>query len=51
MSFELVCCANSEAGPDRLLLGSPNVMQVDLNDADTRLRLHLALHVRLALTA
>jgi PucR family transcriptional regulator, purine catabolism regulatory protein len=26
------------------------IMQVDLNDPDTRLRLHLALHVRLALT-
>jgi PucR family transcriptional regulator, purine catabolism regulatory protein len=28
-----------------------SIMQVDLNDPDTRLRLHLALHVRLALTA
>src|SRR5665811_927565 len=28
-----------------------DIMQVDLSDADTRLRLHLALHVRLALTA
>lgn len=27
------------------------IMQVDLNDADTRLRLHLALHVRMAVTA
>lgn len=27
------------------------IMQVDLNDPDTRLRLHLALHVRLALAA
>lgn len=27
------------------------IMGVDLNDPDTRLRLHLALHVRLALTA
>jgi purine catabolism regulator len=28
-----------------------DIMQVDLNDPDTRLRLHLALHVRLALAA
>ncbi len=27
------------------------ILQVDLDDADTRLRLHLALHVRLAVTA
>jgi purine catabolism regulator len=27
------------------------IMQIDLNDPDTRLRLHLALHVRLALAA
>ncbi len=27
------------------------ILQVDLDDADTRLRLHLALHVRLALAA
>jgi purine catabolism regulator len=27
------------------------IMKIDLNDPDTRLRLHLALHVRLALAA